>query len=244
MTFLRNFERNRWKSILSFDFFSIFSISLNRAFKELRCPLDNFELLAFSSGLKGRSYPFCPYCYANPPFKGMPHNSGCNSCTHPTCAYSMNMLGVCACDECDRGVLVLDSTSAPKKWKLCCNQCDVIVNIFNKASKVTVHENKQCDECQAQLVTVVYKSDTTKFKDNAEEKTGCLFCTSEFIPLVEKHRAVSSRPIQANSSSVRGGRGRGNATVASGTTRGGSSNRGNRGRPPKDKMAQLAAYFV
>ncbi|XP_055302573.1 DNA topoisomerase 3-beta isoform X2 [Sitodiplosis mosellana] len=214
-----------------------------RAYKELRCPLDDFELLAFSSGTKGRSYPLCPYCYANPPFKGMPNNAGCNSCMHPTCPNSMNMLGVSVCDECDRGILVLDCTSAPKKWKLGCNSCDVIINIFNKASKVTVNDNKQCDECQAQLVTVVYKVDQTKFKDNAEEKTGCLFCSPDFIPLVEKHRAVATKPIQTNS--TRGGRGRGNVSVGNGTARGGGSNRGGgRGRPPKDKMAQLAAYFV
>lgn len=217
---------------------------LFRSYKELRCPLDDFELLAFSSGTKGRSYPLCPYCYANPPFKGMPNMGGCNTCMHPTCANSMNLLGVSVCDECERGVLVLDATSAPKKWKLCCNSCDVIINIFNKASKVTVNDTRQCDECQAQLVTVVYKADLSKFKDNAEEKTGCLFCCPDFIPLVEKHRAVATKPIQTNS--VRGGRGRGGASVAigNGPSRGGASNRGNRGRPPKDKMAQLDAYFV
>ena len=138
--------------------------------------------------------------------------------------------------------LVLDCTSAPKKWKLGCNSCDVIINIFNKASKVTVNDSKQCDECQAQLVTVVYKADQTKFKDNAEEKTGCLFCSPDFIPLVEKHRAVATKPIQTNS--TRGGRGRGNVSVGNGPSRGGGSTRGARGRPPKDKMAQLAAYFV
>lgn len=155
----------------------------------------------------------------------------------------MNALGVCACDECERGVLVLDATSGPKKWKLGCNQCDVIINIFNKATKVTVHDTKKCDECQAQLLTVVYRSDVTKFKDG-DEKTGCLFCTPEFIPLVEKHRAVASKPMSANSS--RPMRGRANGTGADGGSGrgGGTSNRSNRGRPTKDKMAQLAAYFV
>lgn len=155
------------------------------------------------------------------------------------------MQGVSVCDECDRGVLVLDSTSAPKKWKLGCNACDVIINIFSKATKVTVQESKQCEECQAQLVTVIYKSDQTKFKDGTEEKTGCLFCTPDFIPLVEKHRAITTRPTQI---STRGGRGgRGGSVSNGGTTRGGmgsNGSRSNRGRPPKDKMAQLAAYFV
>lgn len=109
-----------------------------RAYKELRCPLDDFELLVFSSGTKGRSYPFCPYCYSHAPFKDMPKMSGCNSCTHPTCAHSMVTLGVSSCAECEYGVLVLDCTSAPKKWKLVCNSCDVIINMFKGAAKVTV----------------------------------------------------------------------------------------------------------
>ena len=118
-----------------------YSLPINgtiRAYKELRCPLDDFELLAFSSGTKGRSYPFCPYCYNHAPFKDMPKNAGCNSCTHPTCANSMMALGVSSCSECENGVLVLDNTSAPKKWKLGCNSCDVIINIFKGATKVSV----------------------------------------------------------------------------------------------------------
>lgn len=55
---------------------------------------------------------------------------------------------------------------------------------------------------------------------------GCLFCSPQFIPLVEKQHAVASRPAGA-------GRGRGGR----GKSRG-------KPRPPKDRMAQLAAYFV
>lgn len=109
-----------------------------RAYKELRCPLDDFELLAYTSGARGRSYPFCPYCYTHSPFRDMAKNAGCNGCPHPTCAQSMVTLGVARCAECDTGVLVLDSTSAPKLWKLGCNQCDVIVTMFKGATKLTV----------------------------------------------------------------------------------------------------------
>lgn len=56
--------------------------------------------------------------------------------------------------------------------------------------------------------------------------SGCVFCTPAFVPLVEKHRAVASKPVVT--------RGRGHAK---------SRNRG-KPKPPKDKMAQLAAYFV
>lgn len=105
---------------------------------------------------------------------------------------------------------------------------------------------KQCEECQAQLVTVVYKSDQTKFKDGSEEKSGCLFCSSDFIPLVEKHRAVTTRPTQVSSRGGRGGRGGAQVAVGGRAGQGGSTSSGRgRGRNnPKDKMAQLAAYFV
>lgn len=49
---------------------------------------------------------------------------------------------------------------------------------------------------------------------------------------VEKHKAVEMRRAQ-------GGRGRGRSVRG----HGGKSSRG-RNKPPKDKMAQLAAYFV
>jgi len=34
--------------------------------QELKCPLDDFELVYFSAGAKGKSFVFCPYCYSNP----------------------------------------------------------------------------------------------------------------------------------------------------------------------------------
>lgn len=100
--------------------------------------------------------------------------------------------------------------------------------------------NKTCEECESQLVNVIYKADATKFKDGADEKLGCVFCTAEFMPLVEKHRAVSSRPALASARGGRGGGGRGGgATVTIGGGRGG---RGGRGPPIKDKMQLLALH--
>ena len=97
----------------------------------------------------------------------------------------------------------------------------------------------KCEECGAQNVKVLYKSDKTKFKDSSEEKSGCIFCSFDFTHLVEKHRAVSSRPV--NIRAGRGGRGgRGGGKGGRGGSRGGRGG----SRQPKDKMAQLAAYFV
>ncbi|KAF7997780.1 hypothetical protein HCN44_009178 [Aphidius gifuensis] len=195
-----------------------------RIYKELKCPLDDFELSSWSTGTRGKSYTFCPYCYNNPPFRDMKKGStGCNSCTHPTCPHGLNSNGLSSCPECETGILVLDPSSSPK-WKLGCNRCDVIIHFFDNAHKVTV-DTDSCN-CGAQLITVEYKQDKSKLPNDATEMTGCIYCTSQFSPLVEKHRAVASKPVMT--------RGRGHAK---GRSRG-------KPRPPKDKMAQLAAYFV
>lgn len=168
----------------------------------------------------------------------MPTLAGCNSCSHPTCPHSLTSLGLSNCIECDRGVLVLDSTSAPKKFKLGCNRCDVIIKLFKDAAKVQIEQNC-CDECGAQMVNVVYKAENNKFKDGVLDKTGCIFCYQDFIPLVEKHVAVFS------SNSTSRGRGRGNSRDGgSSRGRGGADNSRGRGDAKNNKMAQLAAFFV
>ncbi|XP_053691267.1 DNA topoisomerase 3-beta [Sabethes cyaneus] len=202
-----------------------------RVYRELKCPLDDFELLAWSNGAKSKSFPLCPYCYNYPPFRDMAKNSGCNICPHPTCVHSYMNLGVSSCIECDQGILVMDCTMSPKNWKLVCNFCDVIINCFDDAVKINV-ESDSCPECGAQLVTVIYKSEKTPFKNNITEMKGCIFCLIEFVPMIEKHKAVELRRNQVMRYRGRSVRGRGS--------------KGSRGRykPPKDKMAQLAAYFV
>lgn len=97
-------------------------------------------------------------------------------------------------------------------------------------------------------MNVVYKSDKSKFKDGSEEKSGCIFCSSDFSHLIEKHRAVASRAVRTNAPRG-GGNGAGGAVGAGGVGAaggvGGPSRGGRHGnRAPKDKMAQLAAYFV
>lgn len=201
-----------------------------KLFRELKCPLDDFELLSWTTGNKGRSFVFCPYCYNNAPFKDMRKGNGCNSCTHPTCQYSLNSNGVINCAECEYGVLVLDPSSGPK-WKLGCNRCDTIINLFDDAQKITICE-ENCD-CGAQLVNVEYKAEKSKLPNQATEAKGCVFCSPDFAKLVDRPKvAVISRPPKpfrgGKAAGVRGGRG--------------GSGRG-RGKP-KDKMAQLAAYFV
>lgn len=117
-----------------------------------------------------------------------------------------------------------------------------MVFLFIRFSSHTA--KSKCDECGAQQVTVLYKNVQTRFKDGTDEKIGCVFCSADFIPLVEKHRAISSRPAQVATR----GRGSRGAVNAMATGRGvgaiGGRGGGNKRGQPKDKMDQLAAYFV
>ncbi|XP_060927383.1 DNA topoisomerase 3-beta-1 [Limanda limanda] len=197
-----------------------------KLYKELRCPLDDFELVLWTSGARGKSYPLCPYCYSNPPFRDMKKGMGCNECTHPSCQHSLNSLGIGQCVECDTGVLVLDTTSGPK-WRMACNKCNVVVHFFEHAHRVQVAQ-ESCDACEASLVAVDFNKTRTPLPAGETQHTGCVFCDPVFQDLVElKHATMRYRGGGAR----RGGRGRG---------------RGRRGNPkkPKDKMAALAAYFV
>lgn len=49
-----------------------YSLPMGGGFKlynELKCPLDDFELLLWIGGPNAKGYPFCPYCYIYPPFR-------------------------------------------------------------------------------------------------------------------------------------------------------------------------------
>lgn len=58
-----------------------------KLYKELRCPLDEFELVLWTSGPRGKSYPLCPYCFSNPPFRDMKKGRT------PQCSHSSLRLG-------------------------------------------------------------------------------------------------------------------------------------------------------
>uniref|UniRef100_A0A672HPB4 DNA topoisomerase n=1 Tax=Salarias fasciatus TaxID=181472 RepID=A0A672HPB4_SALFA len=133
-----------------------------KLYKELRCPLDEFELVLWTSGSRGKSYPLCPYCF----------RMGCNECTHPSCQHSLNSLGIGQCVECDSGVLVLDTTSGPK-WKMACNKCNVVVHFFEHAHKVQVRTS-YCDACDASLVAVDFNKTRTPLPAGETQHTGCL----------------------------------------------------------------------
>jgi DNA topoisomerase-3 len=88
-----------------------------------------------------------------------------------------------------------------------------------------------------QLVRVKYNEGKTKLSDYKLTAEGCMYCDPELSKLVEKHHAVMTRRR------VGGGGG----PAGRGGKRGGGAGPGGkakRKKPPKDKMSQLAAYFV
>lgn len=199
-----------------------------KLYKELKCPLDEFELVLWSTGGRGKSTLVCPYCYNHPPFSEMRKGMGCNQCTHPTCTHSEVSLGIADCTECDSGSLVLDPTSAPK-WKLACNRCNLVIHVFEDAFRVSATD-QEC-ECGTTLLDIDFNRTKSPLPGEKTQYVGCLFCDPLLAPLVKMSHAASKHPM------YRGGRGRGGR-------RGRGSRRGKgRGRP-KDKMSQLASYFL
>ncbi|KAK1319080.1 hypothetical protein QJS10_CPB04g01429 [Acorus calamus] len=195
-----------------------------KLYKELACPLDNFELLLFSmAGPDGKSFPLCPYCYNSPPFEGIdalfgaldlksssgkPGKGGgmpCFLCPHPTCRHSLIAQGVCACPECN-GTLVLDPVSAPK-WRLYCNMCNCMVLLPHGAHRISTTRDR-CPECESTIIEVDFNKKTTPLKDGATLHVGCILCDELLHSLVEMKHGKSF--FRRGDGRVRGrGRGRG-----------------------------------
>eukprot|EP00126_Sphaerothecum_destruens_P009187 Sdes_comp20457_c0_seq4m14676 len=97
-----------------------------KLYKENSCPLDDFELVLFSTGSKGKTFPLCPYCYNHPPFQEINKGMNCHTCPHQTCKHSLNHHRVANCEECQVGDLVIDPVSAPN-WKIACNHCQCVL---------------------------------------------------------------------------------------------------------------------
>ncbi|XP_055813969.1 DNA topoisomerase 3-beta isoform X1 [Solanum dulcamara] len=202
-----------------------------KLYKELTCPLDNFELLLCSMpGPEGKSFPLCPYCYNCPPFEGINTFFGapktgdssklgkgvgmpCFLCPHTTCPHSVIAQGVCACPECS-GTLVLDPVSAPK-WRLYCNMCNCLVSLPEGAHRISTTQDK-CPECDSTIIEVDFNKKTTPLKDGATLHKGCILCDELLHSLVEmKHGRSFSRHARRGRGRGRGrggyrGRGRGN----------------------------------
>ncbi|XXG46925.1 hypothetical protein AAC387_Pa02g1653 [Persea americana] len=196
-----------------------------KLYKELVCPLDNFELLLFSmAGTDGKSFPFCPYCYNSPPFEGIDTLLGalkmgssgklgkgagmpCFLCPHPTCRHSLIAQGVCACPECS-GTLVLDPVSAPK-WRLYCNMCNCLVFLPQGAHRIST-TRERCPDCDSTIIEVDFNKKTTPLSDGTTLHVGCILCDKLLHSLVEMKHGTSFKYAGGRGRGRRGGiRGRG-----------------------------------
>eukprot|EP00268_Persea_americana_P029534 TRINITY_DN28587_c0_g1_i3.p1 TRINITY_DN28587_c0_g1~~TRINITY_DN28587_c0_g1_i3.p1 ORF type:complete len:410 (-),score=46.73 TRINITY_DN28587_c0_g1_i3:210-1439(-) len=196
-----------------------------KLYKELVCPLDNFELLLFSmAGTDGKSFPFCPYCYNSPPFEGIDTLFGalkmgssgklgkgagmpCFLCPHPTCRHSLIAQGVCACPECS-GTLVLDPVSAPK-WRLYCNMCNCLVFLPQGAHRIST-TRERCPDCDSTIIEVDFNKKTTPLSDGTTLHVGCILCDKLLHSLVEMKHGTSFKYAGGRGRGRRGGiRGRG-----------------------------------
>ncbi|KAJ6723650.1 DNA TOPOISOMERASE 3-BETA-1 [Salix koriyanagi] len=138
-----------------------------KLYKELTCPLDNFELLIFAmAGPEGKSFPLCPFCYNSPPFEGIDTLFGvsktgssgklgkgtgmpCFLCPHPTCRHSLIAQG---------GAHRIATT------------------------------RERCPECDSTIIEVDFNKNTTPLEDGATLHSGCILCDDLLHSLVEvKH---------------------------------------------------------
>lgn len=180
-----------------------------KLFKELKCPLDNFELVIFSTGSKGKGYSLCPHCYNEPPFEGVEPGMGCNTCPNKECRHSLENNWVAKCQEalCS-GMMVFDETSAPR-WKLCCNRCNAVASFSDSVYQMELvkdeHEKfAKCEHCSdehayTRLIRVVF--DKKAGKENIEE--ACILCDEDIEGIMEQ------RIVRIGARRRGGGRGRG-----------------------------------
>ncbi|CAO0801488.1 unnamed protein product [Mucor circinelloides] len=183
-----------------------YSLPLNghiKLYKELRCPLDDFELVLYSTGSKGTGYPICPCCYNNPPFENFKKGMACNHCPHPTCPHSMVTNAVCPCPENEsetdpcKGSLILDATSAPR-WKLSCNECNIVSSFVDTVKNVIIQKNV-CD-CGSVMLKVEFREN-----QNREPVSGCIMCDDEIEGLLATRFARKN--VRARFGGRRRGRG-------------------------------------
>ncbi|KAI9278245.1 DNA topoisomerase [Phascolomyces articulosus] len=172
-----------------------YSLPMNgniKLYRELRCPLDDFELVLYSTGSKGTGFPICPYCYNHPPFEDIKKGMGCNHCLHPTCAHSMVRNAICPCPESEQevdpcqGRLILDATSAPR-WKLSCNECNIVSTFLDTIKHVNIVKDEICEDCG----TVILKAE---FRENQNKQPviGCVMCDEEMEALLATRFARKS----------------------------------------------------
>ena len=190
------------------------------------CSLCGYELLLYTQG--DRTYPLCPYCFANPPFQGGPRPKGLVSgCPHPRIHPVVAALAVCPCPECESGfgaTLMLEPTGGPK-WKLVCTRCTLVVRLPETTHKAGVTRDV-CGECGARCLAVDFHKDKTPLAGGKTKHVACISCDDLLNGQIEVAYGKSS-------GGGRGGRGRGRG-------RGGRGGRG--GRKPMNEHDQKMSF--
>lgn len=151
-----------------------------KLYKELKCPLDNFELV-FVANKVGKSYPICPMCYDDPPFGDKEEQGKHWNLSHPIYKKYRPAVMSCIADNCP-GTLCLDVDSAPK-WQIDCNICLQQLSLFeDKAHKIKVSSDV-CEECGSVLLDVTFNKGKSPLPDGATERKACLVCDEIFNAL-------------------------------------------------------------
>jgi len=203
-----------------------------KLYKELKCPLDNFELVLFSLGnsaeAQGKSYPLCPYCFNHPPsFDEKADNDksnddayvishmGCNSCAHPSCKHSAALNAMCECPgiaadtgkQCS-GQLVLDINSKPN-WKLGCNKCNTLLRFHANIHNIIPQPRQNCEECGLRKALFEFHNLKTPLPDGATTRLGCISCDDILNALTEIVVGRSMHIDLVRQQRAKRGRGRG-----------------------------------
>ncbi len=201
-----------------------------KLYRELKCPLDDFELLVNTYG-KNKSVSFCPYCFNNPPFKEMKSGATCNDCSHPTCQHSFLSTGLSSCFECESGLLVLDSTTPPK-YRVMCNKCNVLLLLPETIYKLEISDDS-CEKCETPLLDVDYHKEKTPLENGETGASACLFCDKHLKVSIENYLKEMNRKSDfSNFRNRRGGGSRGGGGGGGGRGRGRGRRGGRGGRRP------------
>ncbi|CAJ1341010.1 unnamed protein product [Effrenium voratum] len=138
-----------------------------KLYKELKCPLDNFELV-FVANKVGKSYPICPMCYDDPPFGAREEQGKHWNLDHPIYKKYRPAVMSCIADNCS-GTLCLDVDSGPK-WQIDCNVCLQQLSIFeDKAHKIKATSDT-CEECGSVLLEVIFNKGKSPLPDGELER--------------------------------------------------------------------------
>ncbi|KAH8739347.1 DNA topoisomerase III beta-1 [Cryptosporidium ryanae] len=169
-----------------------------KLYKELKCPLDDFELL-LCTDKNGVKNVFCPRCYNDPPMLNKKVNMLCKSCPNNTCNFSLRSLYLMACpnETCSQGIITLDITSSPD-WRFKCSNCEISFLIKSSSVQKVLLGDNYCDFCGTRTLKILDKV-------SAETITGCPVCDNE----VNKFVMLENKPKKVENKMKRGFRGRG-----------------------------------